>query len=158
MKALRDFFRKKWVISANFLCNVAGLQKNTTLSSTAFSKLFTRQPTTSRSCEQVDLFSRIVWLQSMGSQRVGHDWATSLSLFTFTWDLDGKESACSSGDMGLIPRSGRSPGERNGNPLQYSCLENSMGRGAWWAIILGVRKSQTRLSDSLLTLIYLNAK
>ena len=47
--------------------------------------------------------------------------------------LDGRESACSAGDPSSIPGSGRSPGEGNGNPLQYSCLENSMGRGAWWA-------------------------
>ena len=46
----------------------------------------------------------------------------------------GKESACNAGDLGLIPGSGRSPGEGNGNPLQYPCLENLMDRGAWWAI------------------------
>ena len=44
-------------------------------------------------------------------------------------------------DVGLIPGSGRAPGEGNGNPLQYSCLENSMDRGAWWAIIPGISKS-----------------
>ena len=48
-------------------------------------------------------------------------------------------------DMGLIPGSGRSPGEGNGYPLQHSCLENSMDRGAWWAIVRGVVKSQTQL-------------
>ena len=47
---------------------------------------------------------------------------------------DGKESVCSAGDPGSIPELGRSPGERNGYPLQYYCLENSMNRGAWWAI------------------------
>ena len=47
--------------------------------------------------------------------------------------LSGKESACYAGDTGLIPGLGRSPGEGNGNPLQYSCLDNSMDRGAWWA-------------------------
>ena len=46
---------------------------------------------------------------------------------------DGRASVCNGGDPGLIPRSGRSPGEGNGNPLQYSCLENSMDGGAWWA-------------------------
>ena len=51
------------------------------------------------------------------------------------WWLSGKESACNSGDTGLIPGSGRSPGEGNGNPLQYSCLENSMDRGAWQATV-----------------------
>ena len=56
---------------------------------------------------------------------------------------DGKESACRTGDVGSIPGSGRSPGERNGYPFQYSCLENSMDRGAWWATVHGVTKSQT---------------
>ena len=51
------------------------------------------------------------------------------------------------GDMGSIPRSGRSPGGGNGNPLQYSCLEDSMDREAWWATVQGVTKSQTRLSN-----------
>ena len=55
---------------------------------------------------------------------------------------DGKESACNSGDPGSIPESERSPGEGNGNPLQYSCLENSMGRGAWQATDHEVMKSQ----------------
>ena len=49
------------------------------------------------------------------------------------------------GDTGLIPGSGRSPGEGNGKPLQYSCLQNSMDRGAWRATVLGVAKSQTQL-------------
>ena len=50
---------------------------------------------------------------------------------------EGKESACNSGDLGLIPRWGRTPGEGNGNPLQYSCLENTMQIGAWQAIVHG---------------------
>ena len=50
----------------------------------------------------------------------------------------GKESACNAGDLGLIPGVGRSPGEGNGNPLQHSCLENPMDRGAWQAIVHGV--------------------
>ena len=54
-----------------------------------------------------------------------------------------KESACNAGNMGLIPELGRSPGEGNGNPLQYSCLENSMDREAWWATVHGVEKSWT---------------
>ena len=59
----------------------------------------------------------------------------------------GKESACNAEDSGLTPGSGRSPGEGNGNPLQYSCLENPMERGAWQATLHGVTKSQTRLRD-----------
>ena len=52
-----------------------------------------------------------------------------------------KASACNVRDLGLNPGLGRSPGEENGNPLQYSCLENPMDRGAWWAILHGVAKS-----------------
>ena len=59
----------------------------------------------------------------------------------------GKESDCNVRDLGSVPGLGRSPGEGNGNPLQYSCLENSMDRGAWQAIVCRVAKSQTRLSD-----------
>ena len=59
---------------------------------------------------------------------------------------DGKEFACNTGGLGLMSRTGRSPGEGNGNPLQYSCLENSMDRGAWWATIHGAAKSQIQLS------------
>ena len=56
---------------------------------------------------------------------------------------DGKEPACNAGDGGLIPGLGRSPGEGNGNPLQYSCLENSMDGGAWWAIVHEVAEADT---------------
>ena len=59
----------------------------------------------------------------------------------------GKESACNAGDLGLIPELGRSPGEGKGNTFKYSGLENRMDRGAWWAIVHGVAKSWTRLSD-----------
>ena len=65
----------------------------------------------------------------------------------FPGDSEGKASACDAGDPGLIPELGRSPGEGNGNPLQYSCLENSMDRGVWWATVYGVAKSQTQLSN-----------
>ena len=54
-----------------------------------------------------------------------------------------KESACNAGELGSIPGSGGSPGEGNDNPLQYSCLENSMDRGAWWPTVHEVAKSQT---------------
>ena len=145
-------------------------------------------------------------LRPMGSLRVGHDWATSLSLFTFMhwrrkwqptpvflpgesqgWDhtesdttevtqqqqqspeilrerwglssqrwgfpsgSDSKVSVYSAGDPGSIPGSGRSPGEGNGSPLQYSCLENAMDGGAWWATVHGVTKSWTRWSNSTLS-------
>ena len=56
-------------------------------------------------------------------------------------------SACNVGDLGSIPGSGRSPEGGNGNPLQYSCLENPMDEGAWWASVHGVAKSRTQLSD-----------
>ena len=65
-----------------------------------------------------------------------------------------KVSVCNTGDLGSIPGSGRSPGERNGNPLQYSCLENPMDRGAWQATVHGVAKSRTRLSNFTYLLTY----
>ena len=65
----------------------------------------------------------------------------------FLGGSDGKESACSTGDPGLIPRLGRSLGEGNGSPLQYSCLQNPMDRGAGQAIVHGIINSQTQLSD-----------
>ena len=132
-------------------------------------------------------------LQSMGSLRVGHDWVTSLSLFTFhtlekemathssvlAWRIPGtgkpgglpsngvtqsrtqlkwlsssigviytflggsdcKESACNAGDLSSISGLGRSAGEGNGNPLQYSGLENPMDRGAWQATVDGITES-----------------
>ena len=64
----------------------------------------------------------------------------------FPGGSDGKESACNAGDLRSTLGLGRSPGEGKGKPLQYSCLENSMDRGAWWATIHGVAKSRTRLS------------
>ena len=59
----------------------------------------------------------------------------------------GKESAWNTGDLGSVPGLGRSPGEGNGNPLQYPSLENLTDRGSWWAAVHGVAKSRTRLSD-----------
>ena len=70
-------------------------------------------------------------------------------MITYTKWLSGKESIVKQ-ETGLIPGSGRSPGEGNGNPLQYSCLEGSMDRGAWWGIVHGVTKSETRLSTHVL--------
>ena len=77
-------------------------------------------------------------------------WQFKLSpsfIMGFPGGSDGKESACSTGDHGSIPGLGRTPGEGNGNPLQYSCLEDPMDRGAWWAKVHGVSKSWTQLSD-----------
>ena len=106
------------------------------------------------------------WLQFMGSQRVGHDRATKHThKLEVEWEeclpvskyLElcggfpdssvGKESSCSAGDLGSIPGLERSPGKGNGYSLKYSCLENSMDRGAWRAIVQGIAKSQTWLSN-----------
>ena len=65
----------------------------------------------------------------------------------FPGGSDSKESTCNAGNLGSIPGSGRTPGGRHGNPLQYACLENPMDRGAWWATVDGVVKNRTRLSD-----------
>ena len=113
-------------------------------------------------------------LQSMGSQRVGHDWAIELNwqvssiqeeresfecgdLHNITGSTLGvggvpggsvvKNLPANAGDTGSIAGSGRSPGEGNGNALQYSCLGNPMDRGAWWATVHGVRESRSQLSD-----------
>ena len=72
-----------------------------------------------------------------------------MKILAFPGSSDDKESAYNAGDPGSIPGLGRSPGEGNGNLLQYSCLEKSMDRGAWWATVHGVAKSWT------LTLLYL---
>ena len=65
----------------------------------------------------------------------------------FPGGSNGKESACNAGDLGSIPGLGKYPGKGNGNPLQYSCLDNSMDRGAWQATVSGAAKNQTRLSN-----------
>ena len=83
-------------------------------------------------------------------------WVSTFAAFPSTGFLggsDGKESACNAGDLGLIFGRERSLGEGNGYPLQYCCLENSMDRGAWWALVHGVSKSRTRLSDSLMIVL-----
>ena len=95
-------------------------------------------------------------LQPMGSQRVEHNWVTQTHpfywiLLVFPGGSDGKASAHNVGDPGSVPGLGRFPGKGNGNPLQCSCLENHMGRGAWQATVHGVKKSWTRLSDFTFT-------
>ena len=75
------------------------------------------------------------------------DTTERLSLSLSPGGSDGKESACSVEDSGLIPGLGSFPGEGNSNPLQYSCLGNPMDKGAWWATVHGPQKSQTHLSD-----------
>ena len=76
---------------------------------------------------------------------------TRLIIYKYICGLPGgsvaKESTCKAPDPSLNPRWGKSPGEGHGNPLLYSCLENPMDRGAWWATDHGVTKSWTRFSD-----------
>ena len=78
-------------------------------------------------------------LPSLGSHRVGDHLAVYIRV-GFPGGSELRVSACNVGDLGLIPGSGSSPGERNGNPFQYSCLENPMDGGAWWATVHGVVK------------------
>ena len=90
----------------------------------------------------------------------GNEWKRGcfLTSFVFFWGFpggsQGKVSACNAGDLGSIPGSGRSLGEGNGNPLQYSWLENPMDGGAWWATVHRVKKSQTRLIDFTFTFTF----
>ena len=70
-------------------------------------------------------------------------------ILDFPGGSDGKESACNVGDWSLIPGSGRSPGGGDGNPLQYSCLENTTDRSTWWATVHRVTKHRTRLKAVL---------
>ena len=79
---------------------------------------------------------------------------TILNHWDFPGGSDGKESACNAGDLGSISGSGRSPGRGNGNTLRYSCLENPMDGGAWWATVHGVAKSQTWLNNFTLTFFH----
>ena len=81
-----------------------------------------------------------------GRDLEGLVWVGQLLFKGFPGGSDGKESACHVGDPGSTPGTGRSPGEGNAYPLQYSCLENSMDR-VWWATVHGVAKGWTRLSD-----------
>ena len=94
-----------------------------------------------------------VWLTSLsvtvsGSTHVAANsmvsllskWLNSVLFLGFPEGLVSKESTCNAEDLGLIPGSGRSPGERNGNPLQYSCLENPMDKGAWRVTVLGSQR------------------
>ena len=66
-----------------------------------------------------------------------------IGILGFPGSSDSKAFACNVGDLGLIPQLGRSPGEGNGDPLQYSCMENSMDGGAWWPTVHGITKSRT---------------
>ena len=66
----------------------------------------------------------------------------------FPGSSDGKESTCNTGDLGLIPVLGRSAGEGKGYPLQCSCLENSMDRGAWWATVRGHKESDMTATNT----------
>ena len=94
-------------------------------------------------------------LRDPGLISLPRNWLSHLSItFRLEYSVFGadiKESACNAGDPGSIPGPWRSPGEDNGNPLQYSCLENSMDRGAWQTTVHGVTKSGTRLFNIPIT-------
>ena len=99
-------------------------------------------------------------LFTSGGQNIGHI-AKILAIYQkpyiqLSTGSEVKESAYNVGDLGSIPGSGRSPGEGKGNPLQYSCLENPMDGGAWWATVHRVAKSRTRLSDFTFTPLDIN--
>ena len=99
------------------------------------------------------MFLIIILVNKLHTEREG-----ILVFFIHTFDSpggsEGKESACNAGDPGSIPGLGRSPGEGNGNPLQYSCLKIPMAGGAWQATVHGVAKSWTQLSNFTSSLCY----
>ena len=89
-------------------------------------------------------FTALAQLQSLVGEVISYKLPSATHTHKkFPCSSDGKEAACSGGDLGSIPGSGRSPGEGNGNPFQYSCLENSMDRGAWQVTVYGVAQSWT---------------
>ena len=90
---------------------------------------------------------KLSWLKQIKAMDFAFKLRKRLCHVGFPGGSDGKEFAPSAGDLGLIPRLGRSPGKGSGNPLQYSCLGNWMDRGAWWATVHGVAKSLTQLRD-----------
>ena len=98
-------------------------------------------------CSRLSTERLEVWAQ-LGTTALGIFLVPSLRVCSGS---DGKVSAHNEGDLGLIPELGRSPGEGNGNPVQYSCLKNPMDRGAWWATVHGVAKSQTWLRTNMFT-------
>ena len=89
----------------------------------------------------------VQWLIFCASNALGASLTPGLGTMVFPESSVDKESACSAGDSGSVPGSGRSPAGGNVNPLQYSYQGNPTDRGAWWAAVHGVAKSQTRLSD-----------
>ena len=98
------------------------------------------------SLEKTLMLGKIEGKRRRGWQRMR--WLDGIiNLMSFPGGSDGKESACNVGNLSSILGWGRSLGEGNGSPFQYICLENSMGRGAWWATVHGVSKTQTSLSD-----------
>ena len=98
-------------------------------------------------CLKLLIFLPVILIPACASSSTALHMMYSAYILCFPGGSEVKASACNAGDLGLIPGLGRSPGEGNGNPLQYSCLENPMDGGAWWATVHGVAKSQTRLSD-----------
>ena len=92
--------------------------------------------------------------QLMLTYIVDLQYCVSFRYTSFPGSSEVKASGCNAGDLGSIPGLGRLPGEGNGNPLQYSCLENPMDGGAWWATVHGVAKSRTLLNNFTFTFRY----
>ena len=93
------------------------------------------------------LSSHVYWVAEIQWQGLECLWGLPWFSMGLPSSPDGKVTACNAGNPGLIPGSGRSSEEGNGNPLQCSCLENSRDRGAWWAVVHGLSKSRTWLND-----------
>ena len=166
-------------VGKEFACNVGGIRDMGWIPGSEVSNRERNGNPLQYSCLKNPIDRGASGLQSGGSERVRHDWATKHRylpsgnrcqmsygfrshqcrnpICIFWWVLVkhlwgfsswlNKESACSVGDLGLILRWGRSPGEGLGYLLQYSCLENPLNRGAWYVTVHGVTKGRTRVSD-----------
>ena len=95
----------------------------------------------------IDGANKLKYIKLLGASRIAGSCFTLWATREAPIGLESKVSACNAGDPGSIPELGRSSGEGNGNPVQYSCLENPIDGGAWEASVHGVAKSRTRLSN-----------
>ena len=132
---LKDSIRKLLELISEF-SKVSGYKINTQKS---LEFLYTNNEKSEREIKESIPFS----IATKRVKYLGKNLPKETKVMGFPHSSVGKSSACNAGDPGSIPGSGRSPGEENGSPLQYSCLDNPRDGGPWWAAIYGVTQSRT---------------